>query len=126
MPNAAWRAGLFCLLLTFFSPTFLFAQTSTNPWQAEYATGGTGASSVKICWLTWRTSGGTIANGTYYRKLTPTISAVATVTGLTSSKNATTPLIAYNTGNYTGDGLNLLYSGVNPVGLANRTLTTDQ
>lgn len=123
MRNAAWRTGLFCLLLTFFSPLFLFAQTSTNPWQAKYATGGTGASINKICWLTWGTSGGTIANGTYYWKLTPTISAVATITGLTSSKNSTTPLIAYNTGNYSGDGLNLLFSGVNPVGLANRVST---
>jgi hypothetical protein len=97
MRNAALQTRFFCLFLTFFSPFFLFARTSTNPWQAKYATGGTRASiSNKICWLTWRTSsGGTIANGTYYRKLTPTISAVATVTGLASSINATTPLIAY-------------------------------
>lgn len=109
-----------CLSVILACTSNTFSQTISSPWPASFATGGSGKSGSEICWLTWGTSGNTVSNGTYYWSLAPGVTISATVSGLTSTNNVASPLQAYNTGNYTDDGLQKLYSGINPIGLINK------
>lgn len=93
------------------------AQTASNPWQAQYGTGGLSTHVNEVCWLTWGAVNSTISNGTYYWNLTPTIKAKATISNISSSNGYNNPLIAYASGSYTADGLQKLYSGINPIGI---------
>ncbi|MBV4355713.1 CshA/CshB family fibrillar adhesin-related protein [Pinibacter aurantiacus] len=113
-----WAGLCVSVILTCISNTF--SQTISSPWPAAYATGGSGKSGNEICWLTWGTNGASVSNGTYYWSLAPGVTISATVSGLTSTNNVASPLQAYNSGNYSEDGLQKLYSGVNPIGLINK------
>lgn len=104
----------------------LFA-LSTGSVQAQYANGsGTGSLQKEIFWLSWGSAlaskpadmtASKITAGTYTWNITPTARVKATIANITTS-NTNATLTPYTAGTYSGDGLQLLYPGVNPIGIA--------
>lgn len=93
---------------------------------AQYADGtGTGSMQKQIFWLSWG-SGVTpsisdqINNGTYTWYISPTIKVEAIISNVSgeSYDGHTVTMAKYNTGDWVDDGLQLLYPGTNPIGMA--------
>ncbi|OCX51008.1 hypothetical protein BEL04_20020 [Mucilaginibacter sp. PPCGB 2223] len=115
--NYLFKVFLLCFLLCRFAGATM----------AQYAIGGSAGTTLvnSVYWLTWDpTATGTtmisspagadashIINGTYVWQFSPTVR----ITGIISNEVTTsgTPMIAYTPGQYSGDGLDLIYSGNN-------------
>ncbi|TFB32974.1 hypothetical protein E3V97_02740, partial [Pedobacter alluvionis] len=91
-----------------------------NNARAQYAIGGTAGDLTKaVYWLTWDNATLTekpatftstnVVNGTYRWMFSPTVRITAIISNRTT--NAGGNMVAYTPGQYSGDGLDLIYSG---------------
>jgi len=115
--NYLFKVFLLCFLLCRFCDTAV----------AQYAIGGSAGTNLvnSVYWLTWDpTATGTtmisspagadashIINGTYVWQFSPSVRITAVLSNEVTTSG--TPMIAYTPGQYTGDGLDLIYSGNN-------------
>jgi gliding motility-associated-like protein len=121
---------------------FLFCLAFTRS-AAQYAIGGSAGTTLvnSVYWLTWDpTATGTtmisspagadashIINGTYVWQFSPSVRITAVLSNEVTTTG--TPMIAYTPGQYSGDGLDLIYSGNNQPkpasrGVSNSALAT--
>ena len=103
-------------VITIIAPVLVNCGTEAAGSGSGYAAGGTGIYRDQIFWLDWSCSAAQFNPG-------DTISKSWTVgNGFIISatiSNLTEIIVPYNTGNWIGDTLDDLYSGVNPIGLTN-------
>ncbi len=113
-------------LFKIFLLTALLCQFFTKA-SAQYAIGGSAGTTLvnSVYWLTWDkgSSGSTlisvppgadafnVINGTYVWQFSPTVRITAVISNEVTSSG--TPMLAYTPGQYSGDGLDLIYSGNN-------------
>ncbi len=115
----------------------------TRAANAQYAIGGSAGTNLvnSVYWLTWNRSdpnstlvtapagsnASNIVNGTYVWQFSPTVRITAVITNLVTTGGGA--MQAYTPGSYSGDGLDLIYSGNNLAkpdsrGVANSGLAT--
>jgi gliding motility-associated-like protein len=113
-------------LFKIFLLSVLLCQLFTKA-DAQYAIGGSAGTTLvnSVYWLTWdkNSAGSTLVstpagadafdviNGTYVWQFSPTVRITAVLSNEVSSSG--TPMLAYTPGQYSGDGLDLIYSGNN-------------
>ncbi len=88
-----------------------------------FATGGSGAYRDEIYWLDWSCGGTTRFDPG--DEVTKSWDAGKGLVITATLDNITAPIRPYDTGDWGGDTLDDLYSGINPIGLANATAGTD-
>ncbi|WP_345953832.1 CshA/CshB family fibrillar adhesin-related protein [Mucilaginibacter sp. PAMB04168] len=106
---------------------FVMLACAVKPAAAQYAIGGSAGTNLanSVYWLTWdKNAVGTtlisapasanasnIVNGTYVWQFSPTVRITAVISNQVLSLGA--GMTSYTPGNYSGDGLDLIYSGNN-------------
>ena len=99
----------------------LFITMYCNSTTAQYATSGTGLYKNLIFWLNWDLNNNGLGGDVITNNTTRTfnIGNGVILSGTISNYSGSPQIQSYATGNWSGDKLDDLYGGVNPIGISN-------